>query len=115
MYYRIAMCFAFTFAFAASSINISWAASEATPSTKTIITLKVLSCEGCAKRVREKLTSVSGVGNVKTNLKTKSATIIPDRNATLSPKLLWEAVEKAGKTPVKLIGPSGTFTSKPKK
>ena len=109
------MCFALTLAFATNSMNVSWAASDAASITKTTITLKVLSCEGCAKRVREKLSSVSGVGDVKTDLKTKSAIIVPKRDATPSPKLLWEAIEKAGKTPVKLVGPSGTFTSKPKK
>lgn len=113
--YRTAMCFALTLVFAASSLNVSWAATNAKSTTKTTITLKVLSCEGCAKRVREKLTAVSGVSEVKTDLKTKSATISPKRDATPSPKQLWEAVEEAGKTPVKLVGPSGTFTSKPKK
>lgn len=113
--YRTAMCFALTLAFAASSLNVSWAATDAKTPTKTTITLKVLSCEGCAKRVREKLTAVNGVGDVKTDLKTKSATVSPKRDATPSPKQLWEAIEKAGKTPVKLVGPSGTFTSKPKK
>ncbi len=113
--YRTAMCFALTLVFAASSLNVSWAATNAKSTTKTTITLKVLSCEGCAKRVREKLTAVSGVSEVKTDLKTKFATIISKRDATLSPKALWEAVEKAGKTPLKLIGPDGTFTSKPKK
>jgi len=112
--YRVAVIFVFTLACAASTMNMSWAVSDAATSTKTTITLKVLSCEGCAKRVREKLTAVSGVGDVKTDLRTKSATIVPKRGATPSPKLLWEAIEKAGKTPLKLVGPSGTFTSKPK-
>ncbi|QDV81067.1 heavy-metal-associated domain-containing protein [Botrimarina mediterranea] len=112
--YRIAMCFALTLVFAASSLNVGFAATNATSTTKTTITLKVLSCEGCAKRVREKLTAVSGVSEVTTDLKAKSATISPQRDATPSSKALWEAVEEAGKTPVKLVGPSGTFTSKPK-
>ena len=113
--YRAAICFALTLAFAASSLNMSWAASGATSFVKTTLTLKVLDCEGCAKRVRENLEAVSGVSEVKTDLTTDSATITSTRDATPSPKLLWEAVERAGKTPVKLVGPSGTFTSKPKK
>lgn len=111
--YRTAMCFALTLAFAASSLNVSWAATDTKTPTKTTITLKVLSCEGCAKRVREKLSAVRGVGDVKTDLKTKSATVTPKLDEKLSPRQLWEAVEKSGKLPVKLHGPSGTFTSKP--
>ena len=45
----------------------------------------------------------------------KTAIVVPKGDATLSPLELWEAIEKAGKVPVKLEGPSGTFTSKPKK
>ena len=90
--YRTAMCFAMTLIVAASSLNVGWAATNANSTTTTTITLKVLSCEGCAKRVREKLTAVNGVSEVKTDLKTKSATISPKRDATPSPKQLWEAV-----------------------
>lgn len=74
----------------------------------------MLDCEGCAKRVRQNLEAVSGVSEVTTDLKAKTATITPKGDATPSPKSLWEAIEDAGKTPVKLLGPSGTFTSKPK-
>ena len=111
--YRTSQCLALTFAFA---LCLSSASSAATPekSMKTTITLKVLSCEGCAKRVREKLSSVRGVDAVTTDLKTKSAVVTPKGETKLSPRQLWEAVEKAGKTPVKLRGPSGSFTSKPK-
>ena len=112
--YRAAICFAMTLVFASSSLNTSWAAGEATSSAKTTLILRVLDCEGCAKRVRESVEAVSGVKEVKTDLTAKSATITSKRNEIPSPKLLWEAVEGAGKTPVKLIGPSGTFTTKPK-
>ena len=111
--YRTSLCIALTFAIALC-LSTTSSAAPAETTTKTTITLKVLSCEGCAKRVREKLSAVSGVGDVKTDLKTKSATVVPKRDAKLSPRQLWEAVEKAGKTPVKLHGPCGTFTSKPK-
>jgi hypothetical protein len=41
-------------------------------------------------------------------------TIKPKARKTLSPKELWEAVERAGKKPGKLTGPNGTFEAKPK-
>lgn len=111
--YRTSLCVALTFALAACVTSQSWAA--AASKTKTTITLKVLTCESCAKKLAAKLLKVRGVGKVKTNVKSKTAIVVPKGDATLSPLQLWEAVEKAGKVPVKLKGPSGTFTSKPKK
>jgi hypothetical protein len=49
------------------------------------------------------------------NVKSKVVVVTPKKNLGLSPLQLWEAIEKAGKEPVKLTGPGGTFTSKPKK
>lgn len=109
--YRTSLCLALTFAFAVCLTSQSWAANAA---AKTTVTLKVLTCESCAKKVAAKLFGVPGVGDVQTDVKTKSAIIVPKGGATLSPRQLWEAIEKAGKSPVKLEGPSGTFTSKPK-
>ncbi len=53
------------------------------------------------------------MASVETNLKAKTAAVKPKPKAAPSPRALWEAVEKAGQKPVKLEGPSGTFTSKP--
>ena len=105
--YRVYLCVALMFAFSACLISQSRAATQ---TMKTTITLEVLSCEGCARNVAAKLLEIRGVSNVKTDLKT----VIPKAEASLSPRQLWEAVEKAGKKPIKLQGPSGTFTSKPK-
>lgn len=110
--YRTTVCITLTLAIALC-ISTRSPAATSEKSTTTTITLKVLSCESCAQRVREKLSSVRGVGEVKTDLKTKTATIVPKRDAKLSPRQLWEAVEEAGKKPLKLVGPSGTFTTKP--
>ncbi len=109
--YRIYFCVVLTFAFSVCLTSQTWAV---TPTMKTTITLEVLSCEGCAKNVAAKLLEIRGVAKVKTDLKTKSATITPKEETLLSPRQLWEAVEKAGKKPIKLQGPNGTFTSKPK-
>lgn len=112
--YRTSVCVALTIALAACVTSQVWAATgEST--TKTTITLKVLDCESCAKKVATKLSEVRGVSDVKTDIKSKTAIVVPKGDATLSPLQLWEAVENAGKVPVKLEGPSGTFTSKPKK
>ncbi len=115
--FRTSLCLALTFALAVCMTAPSRAATTinaATSTAKTTITLKVLTCESCAKKVATKLTEVPGVGGVKTDVKSKTAIVVPKGDATLSPLKLWEAIEKAGKEPVKLEGPSGTFTSKPK-
>ncbi|MCM2370730.1 heavy-metal-associated domain-containing protein [Aporhodopirellula aestuarii] len=117
--YRTSLCLALTFAATlcmTAQSRIATAADLVGASTnKTTITLKVLTCESCAKKVAAKLSEVSGVGGVKTDVKSKTAIVVPKSSATLSPLQLWEAIEKAGKEPVKLEGPSGTYTSKPKK
>ena len=112
--YRLLTCV--VLALAACSSSPAWASDDAAgPVTnKTIITLQVLTCESCAKKVAAQLSEVRGVNSVQMDVKSKTATVVPSRNATLSPRQLWEAIEKAGKTPVKLAGPSGTFISKPK-
>ena len=112
--YRLLTCVAL--ALAVYSTSSLWAADDTVSANtiKTTITLQVLTCEGCAKNVAAELSEVPGVGGVKPDVKSKPATVTPKVNAILSPLQLWEAVEKAGKTPVKLTGPSGTFTSKPK-
>ncbi|MCA9070114.1 MAG: heavy-metal-associated domain-containing protein [Planctomycetaceae bacterium] len=89
-------------------------AATASERETTTITLQVLQCESCAKKVAQSLYQVPGVASVKTDVKTKSARVLPKSGSTPSPRLLWEAVERAGKQPVKLTGPSGTFTSKPR-
>lgn len=113
--YRTSLCLALPFALAVCMLAHSRVANAADASTsKTTIALKVLDCESCAKKVAAKLSEVRGVGDVKMDVKSKTATVIPKGSATLSPLQMWEAIEKAGKEPVKLEGPSGTFTSKPK-
>jgi copper chaperone CopZ len=84
-----------------------WAASP------TKITIPDMECNGCAKKVAVQLKAVPGVGTIQTDVPTKIATVTPKGDTSLSPRQLWEAVEKAGKEPSKLEGPSGTFTSKP--
>ena len=112
--YRISLCLLVVLAMTAVAIQRS----EALPANSkdaTTITLKTLDCESCAKKVGATLSELEGVDSVKTDVKSKVAVVTPKKSSGLSPLLLWEAIEKAGKEPVKLVGPGGTFTSKPKK
>lgn len=55
-----------------------------------------------------------GIAKVTGDTKAKKVTIVPVPAVDLSPRALWEAIEKARKKPVMLVGPHGTFKSKPK-
>lgn len=80
----------------------------------TAIYVGDMHCSDCAQKIANKLYAVPGVLRVNANLKTGIAYITPAKEKKLSPRALWEAVEKADFTPVKLDGPSGSFASKPK-
>jgi copper chaperone CopZ len=93
---------------------LAWAqALPAQEPTRTTITIEDLHCAGCAKRVVRRLTTVRGVAAAQAELKTSSVTVTPQAQRAPSPRDLWEAVEKAGFRPTKLVGPAGTFTAKP--
>ena len=81
--------------------------------TATVITVGEM-CGGCVKRIEAKLKPVDAIAKVRCDTKTNTVTIFPKAKVKLSPKWLWEALESIGKTPKKLVGPSGTFTEKPK-
>ncbi|MBA3312514.1 MAG: heavy-metal-associated domain-containing protein [Planctomycetaceae bacterium] len=81
--------------------------------TETIIMVGEM-CGGCVKRITAKLEPMEGIREVRCDLKAKTVTVVPEPKMTLSPKTLWEALDSIGKTPKKLVGPSGTFTEKPK-
>ncbi len=79
----------------------------------TTITIPKMDCGGCAKKIAAKLTEVAGVAKAEPNVEARTIKVTAKANVLVSPKALWEAVEKADKKPTKLEGPSGAFTSKP--
>lgn len=91
-------------------VSNSFAAGDESTTTITVERM----CETCAKKIVVKLKKMPEVTNVKTDLKAKTISVTPKSNKTLSPKLLWETVEGGGERPVKLEGPGGTYTTKPK-
>lgn len=80
----------------------------------TKMTVPGLDCMSCAKKAGDKLYAVPGVGEVKADVKAKLLIVTPKPGAAMSPRSLWEAVDKAGYAPSRLEGPDGTFTTKPK-
>ncbi|QGJ72302.1 Copper chaperone [Planctomycetales bacterium 10988] len=79
----------------------------------TSITVKEMHCAGCAQKVASRLYTVKGVKEVRVNVEKKTLFVAGQEQATLSPKAMWEAVLKAENEPLRLAGPSGTFTKKP--
>jgi copper chaperone CopZ len=79
----------------------------------TTIDIKGMHCSACAAKVAKNLEQITGVTLVHVDATKANAVITPADNAMLDPRMLWEAVEKAGYLPLKLVGPSGTFTMKP--
>ena len=79
------------------------------------LTVDGMTCAGCAKTVTKALAAVEGVESVVIDLKAKTAIVTPKADKKLSPKEMWEAVEKAEYKPMKLEGPDGTFEKKPTK
>ncbi|MBY0587165.1 heavy-metal-associated domain-containing protein [bacterium] len=79
----------------------------------TTIDIKGMHCQGCATKVQNRLTAVKNVNSATVSAKTAQATVNPKADAKPSPRALWEAVEAAGYSPTKLVGPDGTFTMKP--
>ena len=86
-------------------------AAEKAPTT---ITVDGMHCPSCAKTIAAKLTAVSGVASVSTDVKAAQMQVTATGKKDPSPKALWEAVEAAGYKTVKIEAPSGVFTEKPK-
>lgn len=96
----VASCFA-------APAGRAYAAAQAT----TVVTVKSL-CPNCGKMIVGHLKAVPGVSAVQMDVARKTFTIQSGEN--VSPKTIWETVETNGELPVKLEGPGGTFTAKPK-
>ena len=63
--------------------------------------------------VKRGIETVPGVVKVQTTLAEDFAVVTPQSGKQISPRALWEAIEKAKFTPVKLQGPAGIYTAKP--
>ena len=99
------------FAFTVASAGILTA--DAAQPEYTWIHVKNMHCSACAQRIARKLYTVAGVVKVQTDVSKNFAVITPQSGKQPSPRAIWEAVELAKFTPVKLQGPRGVYTTKP--
>lgn len=87
---------------------------QAASAEKTNIVMTVGEmCGGCVTKITKRFDGVAGVAKVQCSIEKKSVTLIPKKDVRLSPKGVWEIMESIGKTPKKMVTPTGTFTSKP--
>lgn len=78
---------------------------------ETAIYINDMHCAGCAKKISGRLFRVKGVVKVRTDLKANLAVVTPQTKKQVDTKAAWEAVQKAGFQPTKLVGPQGTFVA----
>lgn len=97
-----------------SAVLIFASQSSAAEPAWSSIQVKEMHCAGCAKKIAARLYAVRGVKEVRVDVDEKTLFVAPQQNAVLSPLEMWEAVENAKDVPVRLAGPSGTFTEKPR-
>ena len=99
---------------ASAALLLSTSALHAADPPATTISVQGMHCAGCASKVAGNLQAVAGVNKAQVDAGKAVAIVSAKPNAAPSPRALWEAVEKSGYKPTKLVGPAGTFTAKPK-
>jgi copper chaperone CopZ len=103
----------FLFVMAAMAALLTAPDSRAAEPAQIQISIQGMHCAGCASKVSRRLQGVSGVASAKVDPASAFAEVTTKPNVVPSPKALWEAIERAGYKPVKLVTPGGTFTKKP--
>lgn len=96
------------------SVSLSDKIAQAAESDGRIVMTVDEMCGGCVKKITKRFDEVKNVAKVSCNTEEKTVAVFPKGNAKLSPKSVWEIMEEIGKTPKKMVTPTGTFTSKPK-
>ena len=86
---------------------------QAAQPTYTSVVVDNMHCDTCAKKIAAKLYLLPGVLEIRADVKSNTAYVIPQQTKGISPKAIWEAVESAGFKPLKLVSPGGTFVRKP--
>ncbi|MFT5527159.1 MAG: copper chaperone CopZ [Pirellulaceae bacterium] len=95
------------------AIAMQTAVATAAQPAFTEVVVTNMHCDACAKKIAGKLYLLKGVKEVRAELKSNTAYVVSQQNKNISPKAIWEAVEKAGFKVVKLNGPAGLFKTKP--
>jgi copper chaperone CopZ len=76
---------------------------------ETLVFVEDLHCATCAKKVTSTLFKQKGVKRVRTSVKFDAAVVTPQAQKPLNTVAAWEALQKAGYQPTRLVGPDGVF------
>ena len=95
-------------------LSFAVTASAATPTYTTMVVTN-MHCSACAKRIAKNLYAIPQVKEVRADVKKNTAYVVPHPGRTVSPKAMWSAVEAAGFKMVRMQGPDGVYTSKPRR
>jgi copper chaperone CopZ len=79
----------------------------------SVITVENMHCANCAKRIGGKLQEVPGIAKIQYDIEKKLFWAHPQPGKQVSPRALWDAIEKGNDTPLKIQGPQGTFVKRP--
>jgi copper chaperone CopZ len=108
---RFPLALAFPLLVAASCLQVQ----AASPVTYTTIYVHNMHCADCAKQIARKLYAVPGVVEVRADVPKNIAYVVPQKDKTVSPRSLWDAVEAAGFKVARLDGPQGSYTARPQR
>ena len=109
---RLTLCF--IIAISAIAAVAQHGLAERPQTRMTVIEVETMHCDDCAREIASHLYRVPGVVGVSTNLDAQRVFIDPQQNIDPAPRAMWEAIESAGYEPVRLAGPFGVFTTKPR-
>jgi len=93
------------------ALDSTAAPAQAASPSDTVVNVGEM-CGGCVKKITARLNKLPQVASFQCDIAAKTVTVTPAATG-MSPKVLWEALEDIGKKPVKMVGPTGTFTTKP--
>ncbi|MBS0264508.1 MAG: cation transporter [Planctomycetes bacterium] len=92
----------------------SHVAVAAPPQIPTVVTVKKL-CPTCGKKIVQKLSELPHVEKATMDVEQRTLRVTCTPGGSVSPRAVWETVERGGEQPIKLHGSMGTFTTKPPK
>lgn len=72
-------------------------------------------CGGCVKKVNRRFDDDQKIGHVECDVDQKTVTFYPAKGQPFTARYIWVEMDEIGKTPLKLVGPEGTYESKPEK
>lgn len=93
-----------------TALSVSAAEPQQIP---TVVTVKKL-CPTCGAKIVQNLSKLPQVAEATMSVKQRTLRVQCKPGGSVSPRAVWEAVERGGEQPVKIQCQTGTFTTKPR-